>query len=271
MRRQPAGFPYERRFAAAIDRAPLVDGNGAEVTLAIAAAVGGKSESDGVQGADRALGLVVGVLQMPVGQLVYRIQGLRGRGEGGRILHEPAGVLLLAEAGCRKGVVLAVELVKHGAEGLAVGGHRIVGGEQDIARFGLGGDVADPPQIAIVAPAVQGLGQRQDRLFAHAVDQHMGPGVEQDRSPDPVRPDVVMGNPAQAGLQPTQDDGDISAAVAPNQVGIGDDSPVRSAVVDPPGGVVVFLALLPQRGVVGHQGVHAAACDPPEKPRPAQA
>ncbi len=78
-----AGFRQDRLRAAPAHGAPFVDGDGAEVALAVAAAVGGDRKADRLQRLDLAAALVIGMLGALEIEGVDRIQlglGLVGRG-----------------------------------------------------------------------------------------------------------------------------------------------------------------------------------------------
>ena len=53
-----------------------------------------------------------------------------------------------------------------------------------------------------------------DGALAVAVDQQVGPRVDQDRPPHAIRPVVVMGDAAQAALDAANDDGDVAEGLA---------------------------------------------------------
>jgi hypothetical protein len=50
----------------------------------------------------------------------------------------------------------------------------------------------------------------------------------------------------------------------PDQVGIGDDGPVRPPVVDGAGGIVIGSSFFLQGRIIGHHGIHAAPGNAPE-------
>ncbi len=51
------------------------------------------------------------------------------------------------------------------------------------------------------------MGDIDDCPFAHAVDQHVGFAIQQNRTPDFVAPIIVMGQTPQARLDAAGDDG----------------------------------------------------------------
>ena len=74
-----------------------------------------------------------------------------------------------------------------------------------------------------------------------------------------------MGDTPQAGFDTTQDDGRARTAVSADQIGVDDDGPVRTAVVDAAGREVVGAAPFFKGRVIGHHGIHASAADAPEE------
>ncbi len=115
----------------------------------------------------------------------------------------------------------------------------VIGGEVQIVVRWLFGDMAQSADGGWIAAEVQGFRQRQDGLLGHAVQQIVRFGVEEDRPPDGVGPEVVMGHPAQGGFDPAQDDGAGVLEMAANEVRIGNYRPVGTAVVLPAGSVIV--------------------------------
>ena len=97
---QPLGFSHDGFLTAPADRASLVDSDGAEVALAVTAAMGGDRKADRIQQAHGTLLLVVRMLRSFVVQRVNGIKlGLclmRGR----RVLDQPAVAVLLAQSLC---------------------------------------------------------------------------------------------------------------------------------------------------------------------------
>ncbi len=116
--------------------------------------------------------------------------------------------------------------------------------------------------------AGQAGGNLHRGLFAHAVGENVRLGVKEDGAAHLVLPVVVVGEAAQAGLQPADDDGDVPEGL-PHPVGVDDGGVVGAQAGLPPGGVGVVVAALPGGGVVGHHGVDVARRD--EHPQPGAA
>ena len=60
-----------------------------------------------------------------------------------------------------------------------------------------------------------------------------------------------MGDPPEARLDASQDNRSGRFEIVPDQVGVGDQSPVGPAAVDPPGREVILPAPLSRGGAVG--------------------
>ena len=84
---------------------------------------------------------------------------------------------------------------------------------------------ADPGQVFAVLEAA---GDLDGLELARAVDQDVGARIEQKAAPDFVLPVIVMGEAAQRGLDPAEDDGDAGEKM-PDLVGIDEDGPVGHA------------------------------------------
>jgi hypothetical protein len=95
--RKSGRLAQQGALAARDDVPALVHRDGAETALAVAAAVGGEGEADGLEGLDGAVISVKGVDVAGIRQLVDPVEGLRRGGRRGRVLDEVAGVLALGE------------------------------------------------------------------------------------------------------------------------------------------------------------------------------
>ena len=67
-----------------------------------------------------------------------------------------------------------------------------------------------------------------------------------------------MSQATQRGFDAAKDDGSGVFEIAPNQIGINDRSPIRTAGVEPARGMVVVFAGLAERGFVGNEAVYQA-------------
>ena len=184
-----------------------MDGDRAEVAFAVAAAVG----ADGKRIVSSALHLtllfIIRVLGALKRQCIHRIHFFLGGIRRGRILHQEAVAMLLDQSFGSERVVVAVEDVEHIDEGqfilLRRFHRRAVRG---IPPAAVRGDIAQPAHRCRIVAVLQARRQFQDGLFGHAVQQVIGLGIKQDGAADGIRPEIVMGNPAQGGFDPAQDD-----------------------------------------------------------------
>ncbi len=126
--------------------------------------------------------------------------------------------------------------------------------------------VADKSGAAHVADRFRRLaggdavGNFDDGALGVAIQQQIGLGVQQDRTPHLVRPVVVMGDPAQRGFDAADDDRRVgigfSAALA-----IDDHRPVGPLAAFVVGGVSVVVAQAPIRGIAVDHRIHVARRD----------
>ena len=119
-------------------------------------------------------------------------------------------------------------------------------------------------------PIGKATGDLHGLAFAHAVDEDVGPGIEENGPPHAVVPVVIVGQPAHAGLDPADDHGYLLEGLA-HAVGINDQRPVRPQAGLPARGVIVLLTGSLVGRIVGHHGIHVARGDAEKEPWPPQA
>ena len=203
------------------------------------------------------------------------------------ILHQPPRVV---------GICLAEDRLRHGGEGGLVGGDFFVAGEKDgvgmtnaSSRSLKAGEfiihplafiicltgsqpvnrAADVAQIAHRLPGGQPFDDLHQRPLAHAVDEQVGLGVQQDRAADLVAPVVVMGEASQAGFDAA---GDHRHALVgfPRPLAIGQGRPIRPPADLSAGAVSVVVADLAVGRVMVEHRVHVAGADGEAEPRAAE-
>ena len=115
----------------------------------------------------------------------------------------------------------------------------------------------------------QALGDLHHRPLGVAIEQDVGGGVHQDRAADLVLPVVVVGDPAQRGLDAAEHDRHVAvgllAALAVDQAGA-----IRSLAGDVARGIGIVGTDLLVRGVAVDHGVHVARGHPEEQIRLAE-
>ena len=167
-------------------------------------------------------------------------------------------MILVASANC---VLVGLDLLERG-EHDRVGG-RLLPGPEGV------GDAAHVAEVADGLAGGQPAGDLDDRLLAHAEDDEVGLGVEQDRPLDGVAPVVVMGQPAERRLDPAGDHRDAGEGLA-GPLAIGQGGAVGPQADPAAGAVGVVVAdLLVGRVVVDH-AVHVPGADAEEQARAAE-
>jgi len=241
------------------------------MAFAVTAAVGVDGKADRIESAHRSELLMPGMLFALKGEFSGLVQFGFAEVEGWRILHQPAVAVLLIEAAGRHGIVVVVKETEHPGKGLLVGGGALKAWQGEIVRTGRMGDIAEPADFPEITALGQCLRELQDGPFAHAVDEGVGLGVEEDGTADGIGPIVIVGDAAQAGFDAAEDDRPGGFERAPDQVGIDDHGPVGAAVVEPARGKVVALPPLLEGGIVGDHRIDTASADAPEEPGLAEA
>ena len=128
---------------------------------------------------------------------------------------------------------------------------------------------ADVAQLAHRLPRREAPDDLDQRPLAHAEDQQIGLGIEQDRAADLVAPIIVMGQTPQAGLDAAGDDRHALVRLA-RPLAVGQRGPIRPPADFAAGAVGVVVANLAVGRVVVQHRVHVARADGEAKPRPAE-
>jgi hypothetical protein len=147
-------------------------------------------------------------------------------------------------------------------------------GRVDLGRVELAPAVAPaalqerhPAQVVQLVDAAAGAEPVRDLdqgALGVAVQQQVGPGVDQDRAAHLVGPVVVVGDAAQAGLDAADDDGHVGEGLAA-AVGVHDRAAVGPQAGHPVGRVGVVGANPALAGVAVHHRVHVAAGHAPHQ------
>ena len=189
-------------MAAHLQYAALVEGEGAKRALAKTAAVGANGKLDLGKGRHAARRVVVGMPVTCVGEFGHLVHLIGGERRRWRVLHhiDAVGVglyqamsgdmvhilLLHIEAAC------VVELV---------GGKIVPAGQQVVVvdlveRTRAVDGAVDIGDLIDGQPRVERVGNLDNRVLAHAVDEDVGARVEQYRALELVLPVVVVGQTA---------------------------------------------------------------------------
>ena len=213
-----------------------------------------------------------------VGQLGHFVHLTFGEGRRGWVLHHVDAVGIgLHQASARDGVHVLLLDVEGARVGEAIFLEHVPGGEQLVVE-----DVVQRPRAACAVdrsvhegdlvhgqPAVERVRNLDDRVLAHAIQQDVGAGVEQDGALELVLPVVVVRQAPQARLDAADDDGLVLEGAA-DEVAVDRDGAVGTCARASAGGVGVLVAWLLVDGVVVHHRVHVAAADQKAEPGLAQ-
>ena len=166
-----------------------------------------------------------------------------------------------------------------GARGLGIEAliiaHVLERRERDVIKFAHGGVTCDVARAGDVRHRAHGLlflqpvSDLDRRCLAHAVDQQVGRGVEEDGAADGIVPVVVVCEAAQARLERAEDDRHVGAEGLARAVAVDDGRAVGPAAGALAGGVKILAAAALGRRVVRDHGVEIARADEHAQPRPA--
>ena len=127
------------------------------------------------------------------------IEVVRRRRNRRGILDEIPGILTLEEPFGRERIRVFVKGPEHTDKLLVVAGHGLVIRKLDIrtrkSRHGLRkvpADVTDPPDPTEVLMARELFRQFQNAPLGHSVNQNVGLGVKENRTPDGIGPPVIV-------------------------------------------------------------------------------
>ena len=107
---------------------------------------------------------------------------------------------------------------------------------------------------------VERVGDLDDRVLAHAVDEDVGARVEQHRALELILPVVVVGQATQACLDATDDDGGVLERLT-DKVAVDCDGAIGTVPLLATGGIGVGVAAVLGHRIVVDHGVHVAGAD----------
>jgi hypothetical protein len=267
---------------ARLDHAPLVLGDRAERAAAEAAAHGHDGVLHRLERRDQLrVARVRAALERQVVQLVHQVGVERLRG---RVQVDGLDAVRLHDGAAVARVGLQLERARHLAErvapGRGVGADFLVRGQHDgllvahearlleLLPAALAHHEARAPDVAHVLDLVarlEPLGELPDRALAHAEDHHVGLGVEQDRAAHLLAPVVVVGDPAQRGLDASEHDRHAGIGAA-RHVRVHDAGPVGPGAGASPRRILVLRPHLLLRGQLVEHAVEVAGGDAHEQP-----
>ena len=253
-------------MAAHLQHAALVEGEGAKRALAKTAAVGAYGKLDLSKGRHAARRVVVGMPIACVGELGHLVHLVGGERRRRRVLHHVHAVgIWLYQAMPGDGVHILLLHVKAACVVELVGGKVVPAGQQVVVvdlveRTRAVNGAVDIGNLIDGQPRVERVGDLDDRVLAHTVDEDVGARVEQYRALELVLPVVVVGQAAQARLDAADDDGGVLERLA-DEVAVDRDSSVGTAPLLAAGGIGVGVAAVLGHRIVVDHGVHVAGTD----------
>ena len=146
-----------------------------------------------------------------------------------------------------------------------VGGKVVPAGQQVVVvdlveRAGAVDGAVDIGDLVDGQSRVERVGDLDNRVLAHAVDEDVGARVEQHRALELVLPVVVVGQTAQARLDAADNDGSVLERLT-DEVAVDRDGSIGAVPLLAAGGIGIgAAAVLGHRIVVDH-GVHVAGAD----------
>ena len=298
----PLDFGEDGFLAAALDDAAFVGGDAAKGTAAEAAAHDLHRMLDDFVGGDF-FAAVTGMREARVGEAVDAIHfglserecaGIDDDGFGAVELDEALGVVRVGflvrdfregAEGAFGGGVFAADLFV-GREGDGWQGVWVSGGLVVWCRMRLGGSLALPIWLRLLSTQAVGdaaelaevfdrgaagelVGDFDDRALAHAVDEEVALGVEDDRAADFVAPVIVVGESAEAGFDAAGDDGDAFVGFA-GALAVGEGCAIGAAADTTARAVGIVVANFAIGRVMVDHRIHVAGADGVEQARAAE-
>ena len=253
-------------MAAHLQYAALVEGEGAKRALAKTAAVGANRKLDLGKGRYAACRVVVGMPIACVGEFGNLVHLVCGECCRRRVLHHIDAVGVgLYQTMPGDGVHVLLLHIKTARVVELVGGKVVPAGQQVVVvdlveRTRAVDGTVDVGDLIDRQSGIERVGDLDDRMLAHAVDEDVGARVEQYRALELVLPVVVVGQAAQACLDAADDDGSVLERLA-DEVAIDRDGSVGTAPLLAAGGVGVGVAAVLGHRIVVDHGVHVAGAD----------
>ena len=269
------GLCQDGLVAPGLDDTPLVEGEGTEATPTKAATAGYQAEPHLLNGGHAASGLIGRVIGTHIGQTVHPVHLRLTQGLLGGVLDDIfPGAIGLHQRFPREGVRIAILSVEALGILALILTQLLVGGESHIGHHQvyLGGTVhrtVDKGDVLGFQAAVQSVRHLHHRPLAHAVHEQVRLAVQQNGAFKLVRPVVVVGHAAQAGLNAADENGDI-LIYPTDEITVHHRSIVRPFPNHPTGCKGIHLAVLFGHAVVVDHGVHVAASDQKAQTGPTQ-
>ena len=146
-----------------------------------------------------------------------------------------------------------------------IGGKVVPAGQQVVVvdlveRAGAVDGAVDIGDLIDGQARVERIGDLDDRVLAHAVDEDVGARIEQHRALELILPVVVVGQAAQTRLDAADDDGGVLERLA-DEVAVDRDGTIGAVPLLATGGIGVGVAAVLGHRIVVDHGVHVAGTD----------
>ena len=264
--REQLGLAHDRVVAAHLQHAALVEGEGAKRALTKTAAVGAYGKLDLSKGRHAARRVVIGMPVACVGEFGHLVHLIGSERRRRRVLHHIDAVGVgLYQAMPGDGVHILLLHVKAARVVELVSGKVVPAGQQVVVvdlveRTRAVNGAVDIGDLIDGQPCVECVGDLDNRVLAHAVDEDVGARVEQHRALELVLPVVVVGQATQACLDATDNDGGVLKRLA-DEVAVDRDGSVGAVPLLATGGIGVGMATVLGHRIVVDHGVHVAGAD----------
>ena len=267
-------FLEDALVASGLDDPSLMEGQSAERASTETAPVTDQAEFDLLNGGDAPELFVAGVVGTAVGEGVDCIHLLGGQGLLGRVLNYKFISPGFAETLGGEGVAVSVLNTEAFGISFLVFLQFFKGGEGDggqavIHLPGFKYCAVDVGNVPDIKAGIEGVRDFYHALFTHTVHQKIGLAVQQNGPLHTLRPVIVMGKPAEAGLDAANEDGDVLIESA-DQIAVDHGGVVRALAHYAAGGKGIGLAAVLADGVVVYHRVHIAAGNQKAQPRSAE-
>ena len=261
------GFPQDRFLTACADVTALMEGQGAEIAGTETATVVNNGEPHLFDGGNAAQRFIIGMIIPGIGQVEHIVQLLTLQRQCRGVLDEISSAGRL-DQGSATGKIVFILLDKSRLGiGLFVLPHRLKRGQgQSVFKTALRGilgkeaGAANIPDLVHRDTLFQPLGDLGHGPLAHTVRKQVGTAVLQNGAAHCIVPVIVVGKPAQAGLDAADDNGRAGEGLS-CPVGIHDDRPVGALARDTAGGIVILGSPALCHRIVSNHRVNVARID----------
>ncbi|OQC44265.1 MAG: hypothetical protein BWX60_00803 [Candidatus Marinimicrobia bacterium ADurb.Bin030] len=132
-------------------------------------------------------------------------------------------------------------------------------------------NITDTANVAIIGTFLKTFRQFQNGAFTHTVSDKISFGIEKNRAANGVTPVIIMRYPSEASFDAAQHDRFGFFKMLTNEIGVNNYRPIRTAVVNSAGSIIVMAAFFQRSGVIGNHRINRTTGHAPEETRFAEA